>query len=62
MEAKLNVVADELTEQYQNELCSYQPITHMYPSAPAVLKINWITITINIGHHLIKVYTEITYM
>ena len=42
MEAKLNVVVvDELAGQYQDKLgSSYRPITHMYPSKPAVLEIN----------------------
>ena len=34
----------------------------MYPSAPAVLEINGMTITSNIRHQLIKAYTEPRYM
>ena len=62
MEEKLNVVANELAGQYQDKLGSYRPITHMYPSTPAVLEINNMTITSNIRHHLIKAYTEPRYM
>ena len=36
-EAKLNVEADRLAGLYQDELGNYSPITHMYPSSPAVL-------------------------
>ena len=62
IEEKLNVVADKLAGQYQNELGSYCPIAHMYPSTPDVLEINNMTITSNIRHHLIKAYTEPRYM
>ena len=35
------VVVDKLAGQYQDKLgSSYRPITHMYPSTPAVLEIN----------------------
>ena len=37
VEAELNVVADELVGQYEDELGTYQPITHMYLSTSAVL-------------------------
>ena len=57
MEEKLNVVVEELARRYQNELVSYQPITHMYPSVSAVLEINGIAITSNIRHYLVKAYT-----
>ena len=62
MEKKLNVLADGLAGQYQDKSGSYCPITHMYPSSPAVLEINNMTITSNIRHHLIKAYTEPRYM
>ena len=45
VEAELNVVADELVGQYEDELGTYQPITHMYSSAPAVLEINGVLTT-----------------
>ena len=54
METKLNVAADKLAGNYQEQLGSYRPITHMYPSAPAVLEINGMIITSNIRHQLIK--------
>ena len=62
MEAKLNVEADRLAGEYQDEFGAYSPITHMYPTSPTVLKINGMTITSNIHHHLIKAYTEPKYM
>ena len=46
--AILNVEADRLAGKYQDELCTYSPITHMYPASPTVLKINGMTITSNI--------------
>ena len=61
-EAILNVEADQLTGEYQDELGSYSPITHMYPSSPAVLEINEMTITSNIQQHLIKAYSEPKYI
>ena len=62
IEAKLNVEADRLAGQYQDDLGAYSPITHMYPSSPAVLKTNGMTITSKIRHHLIKAYAEPKYM
>ena len=62
MEAKLNVEADRLAGEYQDKFGAYSPITHMYPTSPAVLKINGMTITSNIHHHLIKAYTEPRYI
>ena len=53
-EAILNVKTDRLAGEYQDELGAYSPITHMYPSSPAVLEINGMTITSNIQHQLIK--------
>ena len=59
MEVKLNVVANKLAGRYQDQLGSYRPIIHMYPSAPAILEINGITITSNSRHQLIKAYIEL---
>ena len=61
-EAKLNVKADRLAGLYQDELGKYSPITHMYPSSPAVLEINGMTITSNIRHKLIQAYSEPKYL
>ena len=58
---KLNEVTDKLAGWHQNKLGSYQPISHMYPSTPAVLGINGLTITSNIRNHLVKAYTEPIY-
>ena len=49
-EAILNVEADRLAGEYQDKLGTYSPITHMYPSSPAVLEINGMTITSNVRH------------
>ena len=47
-EVILNIEADQLVGEYQDELGAYIPINHMYPSLPAVLEINGMTITSNI--------------
>ena len=63
MGEKWNIVANELAGQYQDKLGAFLPITHnMYPSSPAVLEINNMTITSNIHHHLIKTYIEPQHM
>ena len=54
MEAKLNVVANKLAGDHQDQLGSYRPTTHMYPSSPSVLENNGMTITSNVRHQLIK--------
>ena len=46
--AIMNVEADRLAGEYQDGLGIYSPITHMYPSSPAVLEINGMTKTSNI--------------
>ena len=62
IEAILNVEADRLAGKYQDKLGAYSPITHMYPSSPAVPEINEMTITSNVRHQLIKAYAEPKYM
>ena len=62
MEATLNVVADKLAGDFQDQLGAYRPITHMYTSSPAVLEINGMTITSNVKHQLINAYAEPKYM
>ena len=62
MEAKLNIEADRLAGEYQDEFGTYSPITHVYPTSPAVLEIDGMTITSNVRHHLIKAYAEPRYM
>ena len=62
VEVILNVEADRLAGEYQDELGAYSPITHMYPLSPVVLEINGMTITSNIHHHLIKAYSEPKYI
>ena len=62
MEAKLNIEADKMAGEYQDEFGAYSPITHMYPTSPAVLEIDGMTITSNVRHHLIKAYAEPRYM
>ena len=61
-EAKLNVEADCLVGLYQDELGAYSPFTRMYPSSPAVLEINDMTITSNGRNQLIKAYSEPKYL
>ena len=62
MEEKLNVEADKLAGLYQDDFGAYKPITHMYPSSPAILDINGTTITSNIRNQLQRAYTEPKYM
>ena len=62
IEATLNVIADKLSGDYQDQLGAYSPITHMYPSSLTVLEINGMTITSSIQYHLIKAYAEPKYM
>ena len=61
-EAILNAEARRLAGEYQDELGACSPITHIYPSLPAVLEINGMTITSNVRHQLIKAYIEPRYM
>ena len=58
----MNVETDRLAGLYQDELGAYSPITHMYPSSPAVLEINGMTITSNVRQQLIKAYSEPKYI
>ena len=62
VETILNVEVDRLAGEYQDKLRAYSPITHMYPSSPAVLDINGMTITTNVRHQLIKSYLEPNYI
>ena len=62
IEVTLNVSVDKLAGDYQDQLCAYRPITHMYPLSPAVLEIDRMSITSNLRHQLIKAYTEPKYM
>ena len=48
IKAILNVEADRLTGYHQGQFVAYSPITYMYPSSPAVLEINGMTITSNV--------------
>ena len=56
MKATLNVVEDKLAGNYQDKLGAYRPITHMYPSSPAVFEINGMTKTSNMRYQHIKAY------
>ena len=62
VEALLNVEADRLAGEYQEELGVYNSITYMYTSSPVVLEINGMTITSNTRHHLINAYLELKYI
>ena len=61
-EVILNVEEDRLAGKYQDKVGVYSPITHIYPSSPAVLEINGIIITSNIRHQHIKTYSEPKYI
>ena len=62
IKAMLNVEVDILVGKYQDKLGIYSPITHMYPSSSAVLKINGMKITSTVQHQLIRAYIEPKYM
>ena len=62
IEAKLIVVVDKLPGDYQDQLGVYSLIMNMYPLSPAVLEINGMTITSNIRHQLIKIFSEPKYI
>ena len=62
IEAALDVVADKIVGDYQDQLGAYSPITHVYPSPPVVLEINGMTIISNVKHQLIKAHAEPKYM
>ena len=61
-EAILKIEADRPEGVYQDELGAYSPVIHMYPSSPAELEINGMTITSNVQHQLIKAYSEPKYI
>ena len=62
MEAKLNVVAEKLVEDYRDQLGIYRLVTRMYPPSPVVLEINGMIITSNVKNKLIRAYTEPRYL
>jgi hypothetical protein len=62
LDAQLNVDADELAGEYQQEHGTYLPLVNMMPSCPAMLTIRGISITNNYRKQLIRAYVEPEYM
>jgi len=62
LEAQLNVDADELAGEYQQDDGKYLPLVNMMPSCPAMLTIRGISITSNYRKQLIRAYVEPEYM
>ena len=62
LEAQLNIEADELAGEYQEEYGKYRPLVHMLPSCPATLSIQGISVTSNYRKQLIKAYVEPQYI
>ena len=62
LEAQLNVDADELAGEYQEEHGKFRPLVHVLPSCPAMLAIRGISITSNYRKQLIRAYVEPQYI
>ncbi|OEU15138.1 hypothetical protein FRACYDRAFT_239817 [Fragilariopsis cylindrus CCMP1102] len=62
LEAQLNVDADELAGEYQEEQGQFLPIIHILPSCPAMLSIEGISVTSNYRKQLIRAYVEPKYI
>ena len=62
LEAQLNIEADELAGEYQDEHGKYRPLVNMLPSCPAMLSIHGISVTSNYRKQLIKAYVEPEYI
>ncbi|OEU21556.1 hypothetical protein FRACYDRAFT_235180 [Fragilariopsis cylindrus CCMP1102] len=59
LEAQLNIEADELAGEYQDEHGKYRPLVNMLPSCPAMLSIHGISVTSNYRKQLIKAPSRI---
>jgi hypothetical protein len=62
LEAQLNIDADELAGEFQDEYGKFRPIVHLLPSCPAMLAIRGISITSNYRKQLIRAYVEPQYI
>jgi hypothetical protein len=62
LEAQLNINADELAGEYQDEYGKFRPLVHLLPSCPAMLAIRGISITGNYRKQLIRAYVEPLYI
>jgi hypothetical protein len=62
LEAPLNVDADELAGEYQEEQGEFLPMMHTLPSCPAMLLIGGISVTSNYRKQLIRAYVEPGYI
>jgi hypothetical protein len=62
LEAQLNIDADELAGEFQEEYGKFRPLVHVLPSCPAMLAIRGISITSNYRKQLIRAYVEPQYI
>jgi hypothetical protein len=62
LEAQLNIDADALAGEYQDENGNFKPIVHMLPSCPAMLSIGGISVTSNYRKQLTRAYVEPAYI
>ena len=62
LEAQLNIDADELAGEYQEEQGQFHPMIHTLPSCPAMLSKGGISVTSNYRKQLIRAYVEPKYM
>ena len=62
LDAQLNVEADALAEDYYSDKIQSNPETHILPACPEMLVLNGITVSNNYKKHLLRAYTEPTYI
>jgi hypothetical protein len=62
LEAQLNIDADELAGEFQDEYGKFRPLVHLLPSCPAMLAIRGISITSNYRKQLIRAHVEPRYI
>jgi NAD-dependent dihydropyrimidine dehydrogenase PreA subunit len=62
LEAQLNIDADQLAGEFQDEYGTFRPLVHVLPSCPAMLAIRGISITSNYRKQLIRAYVEPQYI
>jgi hypothetical protein len=62
LEAQLNIDADELAGEFQEEYGKFRPLVHVLPSCPAMLAMRGISITSNYRKQLIRAYVEPQYI
>ena len=62
LEAKLNIKADKLAGDFQQQYGKHIPVVPLLPSSPALLTIRGISITSQYRHQLHRAYLEPRYI